>query len=432
MNDKKESISILTYHMVPYSNSWGGAQRIYYLARFLVKNGYNVTVYCLDQGYRDYEHEVDFNVVPLLLSNPLNQNKTKESKKIKKINISNFLKEKIIKPSIKKILNFIFNDLSDFDSMQSLRLIRSYSGKISDDLNKQGCKNLIISGPPFTLFNIVKPLRKRTKDLNIILDYRDPWNVWTKGSVVSRMIERRLLSKVNGLVFTNEPLLNKTLSYFNVLNKQATVASNGYDKKSWENLNNKIFVNKILTINYVGSINISDVISKYRDTKVFFKSVEKFISLGFNIKINFIGVSNITNPTIDGYINIFKGKVAFYTRVNKVESLSKMLDSDVLLLMHNVNDDSGQYIVNGKFYDYAASKKPIFYIGKSNDIHWTEIEKNNLGFVSNNTIEDITLNLKKIYHLWERQELNKYGCDVNLLQEYSRDFQYDKLLRLLK
>ena len=417
--------------MVPYTNAWGGSQRVYYLAQFLAKKGYRVTVYCLDQGLRDSGHKAKFLVKPFKVSNVGKNNLSDYRNKHNKIKFLSYCKEKILKPLVKIIFRIVCNDLSDFDSMQSLRFIKISNKKIAQDLIENNCKNVIISGPPFTLFGIVKPLKKQVSNLNVIFDYRDPWHIWHKGTILSRRFEKYVLSKANGIIFTNKPLLDKTFSFFNVPKINSVVVTNGYDKESWGGARLTNNVNKHLTINYVGSISISEVKSKYRDTRNFFTALENFIELGFDVRVNFVGVTNISNTVVENYKRIFKEKVTFCHKISAKESLKKMEEADILLLIHNINDDSGRYLVNGKFYDYAASKTPILYIGKSNDIHWQEINKHRMGFVSNNSVNEICSNLKKIHHEWERKELQKSICNIDTLTEYSRDFQYEKVLKMI-
>ena len=397
MSQKAPSVSIITYHMVPYTNAWGGSQRVYYLARFLVKKGYEVTVYCLDQGLRDCSYDVNFLVKPIKVSNVKSVSNEKLPYYKEQVKFTPYLKEKILKPIVKYIFRILCNDLSDFDSMQSLKFIKVANKQIGQDLIENSCKNVIISGPPFTLFGIAKPLKNQMPNLNIIFDYRDPWHIWQKGTILSRSFEKYVLSKASGIVFTNTPLLDKTFSFFNITKINSAVVGNGYDKESWEGERPTNRNNKHLTVNYVGSISISEIKSKYRDTRNFFSALESFIELGFDLRVNFIGVTNISNSVIENYKEAFKEKVTFCQKISAKDSLKKMEQADVLLLIHNINDDSGRYLVNGKFYDYAASKTPMLYIGNCDDIHWREIIKHKIGFVSSNSTDEIINNLKKIH-----------------------------------
>ena len=90
--------------MLPFTNSWGGSQRMFFLANFLSQNGFDVTVYCVDQGFRDNSKHINFEVKPIAVKNIVTKLDINDVKSQKK-SILTFVnvKEKIIKPLVKLI-----------------------------------------------------------------------------------------------------------------------------------------------------------------------------------------------------------------------------------------------------------------------------------------------------------------------------------------
>ena len=311
--------------------------------------------------------------------------------------------------------------------MQSVLFTIKAKKEINKHLIERKCENVIISGPPFTLFALGL-LLKRKPGLNIILDYRDPWHIWKKGNYLSRFIEKVLVSKASLLLFTNKALMKRTIDFFKLKNPNTLVIENGYDKESWANINYVARREKTLTINYVGSINISEHKSRYRDTKNFFIALKLLINEGYDINVNFIGLSNVNNEVVESYVENMGSTVSFTGKVSPEASLTAMQAADILLLIHNPPDDSGKYLVNGKFYDYAAAKRPILYIGKPTDLHWIEINNNKMGITCIDNVNEILKALKYIFQEWSHKNMSHYACEDNILETYARQYQNQKII----
>lgn len=405
-------VLIITFHMVPNSDSWGGTQRVFYMAEFLKKMDINVEVISVDQNQNNFfGKQIDFLNIPL----KPNKNYSKQ----------NLLNNKLYK-IVNRLKNIFFNDLSYIDAAIVNSWIKTNKWKISELILNKNFNYVLISCPPFKMFKLSRHIKANCRGVRLIADYRDPWHVWHKGNFISRYFEKKYLSLFDDVIFTNQNCLNAYKDFFNLKNN-LYVIQNGYSEEDWKNIEFKKETNKVFTINYVGSISITKKIN-YRNTQNFLEAIKNIKIKGYEISVNFYGVMHLDAELEKKYSSDLGDSVVFHKNISYTEAYVKMLSADLLLLIHTAADDSGRYIINGKFYDYVRSKRPIFYVGSKNDIHWKLIEENKLGY---NTIDDqYAIEETLIGIISQRKTFNyEMKFDINKL---SRDFQNRRLFDIIK
>ncbi|MCI8772200.1 MAG: glycosyltransferase family 4 protein, partial [Lachnospiraceae bacterium] len=206
---RKRNVLIITYSMIPHASSWGGCQRMYYLAEYLIREGYNVTVCSAKTNEEQfYGKEIHFSTMPLEIKNKIFRNFV-YSKKVSHSNkktdhisanfigkLRNIIKgKKTLFKILVKIDEWIFNEPSYLMGLISRNWISSWKKEISDYITENEIDTLIVSGPPFGMFSIVKYIKKKNH-ISVILDYRDPWNLWHKRSLFARLAEKKNMKYV--------------------------------------------------------------------------------------------------------------------------------------------------------------------------------------------------------------------------------------------
>ena len=67
MQISEKSVMIVATDMIPYTISWGGCQRMYFLADYLQEHGFNVHVVHAKKSeiYDDYGHKIRFQSISI-------------------------------------------------------------------------------------------------------------------------------------------------------------------------------------------------------------------------------------------------------------------------------------------------------------------------------------------------------------------------------
>jgi len=441
-----KSVVVITHNMIPHSNSWGGCQRIYYLSCYLQEKGYDVTVFsCYQDALNTFNNTIPFKTKAIkvknmivrrfLLSNQNNGQILSATEKEVKSTANSFVvrlkKNKLIRNLLRTVDDFIYNEPSSFTGPLSRSWRSASRNEIIQYVIKNEVKNIVISAPPFGIFSISKDIRKRLKNnVNIIFDYRDPWNLWDGGSVVSRSMEKSFLRFADRIVCTNEYLAADMAKSFRIPESKFLTVANGYSEASWKLISSKKTCNEKMVITYVGTISLHHE-SSYRNVTELFNAFERILKECKHIELRFVGIVNSESKDVNEARERFKDFIQIVGVVSNEESLEHMIVSDVLLLLHTTEDSSSKYIVSGKMYDYIKANKPIFSIGNKDGIHCRMIQENNLGIHSENKKEDLYRCLLQLYDEWSESNLSTFTRNSDTYT-YSREYQNEKYLKLLK
>ena len=266
------------------------------------------------------------------------------------------------------------------------------------------------------------------KTKRVLIDYRDPWNLWRSKYPISQLLERKILKLADNIVVTNANIKNDICEKYNINLNKCYVVENGYSKESWSLFYKKIVnINNMnrdfFTISYVGGIGLKNRVD-YRDCTELIEAYKEF-STGRNCRLNIVGVTDISEVDIDDYIRAgitIKGQVAEY------EAFYEMVHSDILILLHTAHDNSGKYIVSAKLYDYLISRRFILSIGRKDSLHSEIISSLNIGDSVQNERKLIKEILCELYNKWFNGTLEISQIDV---ERYSREFQNEVYRKLI-
>lgn len=95
--------------------------------------------------------------------------------------------------------------------------------------------------------------------MNVILDYRDPWNTPYLSCRISSLIEENALKYADKVVFLNNRMLHDISLKYNLPEEKCAVVLNGYSKQDWDEVYEDVAVagrdsppSDRVTIAYIG------------------------------------------------------------------------------------------------------------------------------------------------------------------------------------
>lgn len=428
-----KKVLIITWDMMPFTKVWGNCQRMYFLADYLSDMGDCVDVICAynSKDINGGDCEIPFNVLAFDFYGRRRKPARKENnikKNPKKDMIRNLLI--LIADVFARLVNMFYNESNYRNSLKVLLWTLQNRKNIRNQLEEKTYDSIIISGPPHTLFREVNLARRY--GTNVILDYRDPWNLWRKKYPLSCVIEKSVIKQADKIVFTNDNVRLDTIAKYKIDPSKTEVVANGYSKKMWNSAFEQGKLEKssesdIFKIAYVGGIGINNR-AEYRDCTNLVLAYKKF-KLNKNCRLKIIGVTDIKERDIELY---HADGIELKGQITEIESFKEMVNADVLVILHIPKDDSGKYIVSAKLYDYMASGSCILSIGNKGDLHQELVENNRLGVFSVNSQKEIMNKLDFLYGLWKEDKLLKRDSNnITNLELFSRENQYANYRKLL-
>lgn len=417
----KEKILIITYEMIPYSNHWGGCQRMYYLADFLIQNKFDVRmISSLKENVGYFGKEINFDILYLPYLKIKNEGIKTE--------IKNSAIIKMIKTIVKKLEKIIFNEPISGIGLFGYLWSRKSEKKILEYIKSNNIKKVIISVPPFSLLTLINPIKKSNEEIKVIFDFRDPWNTKDDNKGISSFREKNLLKKADKIIVATESVKNEKMKKFEVNPEKVEIILNGYSSEDWNKIENQetgTEVKNKIVISYLGSIDFKGC----RDTTTFFNAYDKLGDMKKFVKLRFIGILEneeskklkMTYPEID-----------FIGKVSPEKAMIEMLKSDVLLNFHTLNDNSFKFLISAKIFDYIKSNKIIYSITDEESLVSQLIREKELGLTANNIEKEILEKFEIIINNFKTGTLDKLRKNKDLnIDFYSRENQNKKYVEIL-
>ncbi len=394
---QKKKILFITGEFVPYTQSVGGVIRVISFLKSLKNNDIKlISLRKKNYGYFGFKKYLK-NIGRIYI----------RTSNLEKKNFYYYIL-RIIKILFSNVLYLIGVDNNYFYLNQYDSEIKKITKSFKPDF-------VIISSPPFSLFHLVKTVKKTLKKVKIILDYRDGWtnriNSFHLIPLKMFMLKREyeiLKHSDHILCATNK--IYKDLIIAGNKNKK-TLLTNGFFSKYKKKI--KSTKTEKIKIGYFGLI--SDSSSSFRDLKVIYNSVKNNSKLHFS----FYGNSIINNNLIKNYKNfIFKKNIPYF------DALSKMSKFNYLLILHTEKSTSKE-VVTGKFYEYLSSGVPIIVVSNGETEVGKLVKRYNLGLV-------IDYNKKSLSNFFDNlvYENRKFISKKNL-RIFSRDYQNKKLIKII-
>jgi len=300
----------------------------------------------------------------------------------------------------------------------ALNINNKYFDEVCKIIKINKIKYVIISSPPFSLFYLVKRIKKKFKNIKIILDYRDGWSTRISNKffypiifLIKNCVEKKILSYSN-FVIAATANINQNLN--SLSDTKTKLIRNGflYKPKAKKKINKKI------KIGYFGLI--SEDFSSYRNIRVIYDVIARNEILQKKLIFEFYGNNEIKNNDIKNFKS-FK----FKKNLSLKKALTKMTEMDFLLILHT-EKSTAREMVTSKFYDYLASRTQIINICSGKNEVGNIIKKHKLGYNLNyqsDDIENFFINLNK------NNKKIKWNEKLNF---FSRKYQNKKLLQIIE
>lgn len=424
------NLLIVAYDMIPYTLYWGGCQRMYFLAESLIDAGWNVTVvHSRKSLVGDFGKPVRFRAVPVPFGNSLLQSVVDKRSELKPSLPASRpgpgrMLAGLADRMIRNTDHFLYNEPNPGMGFLSRAWASRALPAVLDCLAAANNPPVLISGPPFGVFSLAPLIKERLPDARIVLEYRDPWNLWNDRKGWTALREAKALAAADRVVVTNEPSRTSLSHKFHYPEERISVIANGYSAADWSAVTAARNGNRKLVISYVGSINFGG----YRDPDVLFQALGRFPGRE-DILLRFIGVS--PSDRTRELEKRLPGIVEFQPKVPHRDSLARMMESDILLQVHTTDDQSSRYLVSAKVYDYIRSGRPVWSVGGLSSLSSRLVGDNGFGIVSGNTVPEIASALERLHALWKENRLDTLRTNRSDPSVYSREFQNARYADLL-
>lgn len=398
----------------------GGNMRIYKMAKYLNKHGWQVFILC----------------------NAINKKQEVESDDRLKMeldgviihNIPSYFKKKPAFPTlsdlsavkkpfvyyVKNVLGKLYATISKYavpDTQRILWIQKAipYATKL---VRENNIPYLITSSPPHSTQLIGSALKKIFKNkIHWVADYRDMWSLshvfeldYSRGKFRHLALERKLLTQSDKNIFVSEGIMKKTLEHFNIPGfiKKSRVITNGFDADDFSNLGTfDLLPEKKINFSYVGTISGPQMHTKLIEAIAGFENKEPFNDLHFNFAGEF-------NKEVHTKLKTLKS-VTIYPKLKHREGLNLMNSSDVLILILT-NDEEGKVAFSGKFFEYLKIGKPILALVPEGEVSRI-IRKYRLGIIANPENENEII--EAISEISTRKDFNV--SDDTLLKSFERE-----------
>ena len=185
-------------------------------------------------------------------------------------------------------------------------------------------------------------------------------------------------------------------------------------KKIHKNKKNK---NKI-KIGYFGLI--SDDPKGYRDLNILFNSINNNSLINKNFNFYFYGNNQIKNKNIKNF-----KKFIFCKNLDYFDALKEMKKMDYLLIIHT-DYLTVKEVITWKFYEYLSTGIPIISITNGDAEVNKIINQHNLGLTINYKKKNLSKELLRVF------KNERYNQKFKYINKYSRDYQNQKLINILK
>lgn len=429
---KNINILIVTYDMIPYAFTWGGCQRMYFLAQNLIQEGCNVDVFALRTAkYNTFGKSILPSVyfIETPVQGQSTQDESISNSSDKNKGITGFLRRLAF-----KIDPLLFNEIIPGNGLQAYKRYRLGKNKLKELVCNNHYDIIIVSAPPFAIFSAIGLIKKLQPKQRIIMDYRDPWNSWHSGNRLCERREQKLQEKADAIVCTNAALCEDMSKKYGISSRKYHVIENGFmiDNNSTNNVVDVNLPHDKMNIVYTGAIGFNPISDGYRDTVPLFEALEHLMKEGNKeIRLVFIGEANSDPLYLKKLKQKFSDQLIVLGKVSSDMAKEYVRQADVCLLLHTAEDLSGKYLISGKAYDYIQAKKYIFSISRPDSQHSNIINVNKIGInVANDKLE-IEKALVETLSKWKNEGFKSVYDGLDIMR-YSRDYQLNKYKRIIE
>lgn len=411
---EKINVLIIVREMFPYASAFGNGQRMHYFANYLCDCGCNVTMLSEKRGEKNkslqnIEKKYDMSWVARGMYPE-----------------ADFLNTNILKKISKSIFNEIYESYAFSHYLWSLAARKA----VDEIIIKKATDVVIISAPSFSVFSLVNPIKNKFKKVKVILDYRDPWHLFNLQRGMSKLLEKKYIRRSDKVVLACDRLRDDMIKVFPEKNNKYDVVYNGFCEEIWKNINLRRDPNKKMIVAYIGNIGINDSSNNLRNPNRLINAFNR-VCQNKNMELRFIGIRERT-PEMGKIEKESSCKIKFLPPVTAYESLEKMVEGDVLVVINDIGNQADKYAYSGKVFDYLRSGRVIWGIGAASSVLNSFIRKNAVGVFCRNEEKEIERVLICLYRKWEKEHCIRRKNENMLWDFYSREYQNEHYYQIIK
>lgn len=418
-----KKIVLVCHHFIPYTPAVGGVARIWYLADYLSRRGYEVVVVSSD-GH-DFGNlgfpELSELVTVVYVSDPVKRIMQRQVSVLRsEISVGGYRRRVIL--SLKKLASMLaFPDFAVF-------ALPAYYIEMKKILREESDVAVIISAPSHSLLLLAVLFGKQRRGVKFIADYRDGWNVRgvfsRKGFFsrwLSRILEKAVCNSVDHALFAANSMRLSTEVLFPVLEREgkSVTVMNGYPERVYRETDKNIdeCPSVGFKIGHFGIVN--DQLDSYRNIEPVLKALAILRRRGFDFSLELYGDARISRIDISSY-----DFVSLKGSVSHEEALSIMGGMGCLLMYH-MEREGAREVVTGKFFDYVSSRRPILCVSPLDMEGALMVESGRFGKIADfEDVEQICSAFSEIYN-------GDFVIDAIGAANFGRESQYSKILPLL-
>ena len=295
--------------------------------------------------------------------------------------------------------------------------------------------DIIVSFSNPYILNVLSHYLSLDLKIKNIIHYSDPVykTIYKKGfyfffrSFFLKILEKKILLNASHIIVNNNQMAKYIFKNHNIdLFHKTSIISHSYDKNDYQvsNKKNKLNNKDSVRFSFFGSLN------KIRNPLYLIKAIielklKKLIS--HNVIFNFYGNLDLF---LVKKINIFKNdlknnKIYFFPAVSFINSIKKMLTSDILISL-DANNNENIYLTSKNIF-YLPTKKLVLNITQRKSPNYFLGKK--AGYVFSNVLDYNDLKKKIVISIFTYK---KFKANVKFIQTYSSDIVANKWHTLLK
>ena len=325
---------------------------------------------------------------------------------------------KVAAKMLTPIINWIYNEPDCLEGIYKQFWMAKYRKNIVELIEKYKITTVLISVPAFACLKLGKIIKKKYGNIKLIYDYRDPWHLWNMKKNIAYCKEKRYLKYADKIIGFSDVFVQDMKAVFGIEDSRIHTVTNGFSEEDWREFEKKCQnknkeTRRKLRLTYTGNMILLDRKNNFRNPNKLIEVVQKYE----DIEVYLVGVRDVKAGTVDKNIH-------YIGNVEQKESFDYMVNSDVLISLHDMEDCSARYIVSGKFYDYMRSGRPICHIGSKQSLMSQMIEKFHLGVYCENDINEIEMMFEELLNCWKNGKLDTLrNCNGQMIGLYAREYQ---------
>ncbi len=268
---------------------------------------------------------------------------------------------------------------------------------------------IFVTIPPYSSY-ILAVLLKIWTGKKVIVDYRDPWNIIEKSSMIKKWLEKKCIDNCDGISVAFPSIEKNIIKQFN-FKKKSVVIYNGFDGDDYLGLHSVI--NPKFTLISGGDLYGEDNIYFFKLLEDFFKTYPEFQ------KELILQIFSNYHKWFDEYMK--KSPISENLQNNgilKRKEYLKFVNSANAAVIFSYGEKPGNH---GRIFDYLFFSKPVILLGSDEyEIVKFTRQFKNIYYISKNSPSDFNLIFRKIIEQNKMKSLNSIENNEEILNQYER------------